>query len=71
MSTAQILLYALALYVAAGLCVAAAFVSAGVTRVLPGPPMSFTPGARLLLFPGAAALWPYVLVRWLRAKHQS
>ena len=30
--------------------------------------MTFTLGARLFLFPGAAALWPYVLLRWLRAK---
>jgi hypothetical protein len=71
-SLAQVLSYALAVYVAAGLCVAAAFVSFGVTHVLPhagSSPMSFTLGARLLLFPGAAALWPYVLLRWLRAGH--
>ena len=24
-------------------------------------------GARILIFPGAAALWPYVLIRWLKA----
>jgi len=24
-------------------------------------------GARIVLFPGAAALWPYVLIRWLRS----
>jgi hypothetical protein len=59
-----LLLYALALYVVAGLCVAAAFVTVGVGRVLPQP-MSFTLGARLLLIPGAAAMWPYVLSRWL------
>ena len=66
MTAAQLLLYALALYVAVGLCTAAAFVTAGVTRVLPHP-MTFTIGARLLLFPGAVALWPYVLLRWLKA----
>jgi hypothetical protein len=27
-----------------------------------------TAGARLLLIPGAAALWPYVLARWLKAR---
>jgi hypothetical protein len=24
-------------------------------------------GARLLMLPGAIALWPYVLIRWIRA----
>jgi hypothetical protein len=59
-------LTALAIYGAVGLCAAAAFVLFGITRVLPHK-MTFTPMARLFLFPGAAALWPYVLLRWLRA----
>ena len=67
MTAGMIFLYALALYVAAGLCTAAAFVTLGVGRVLPHA-MSFTLGARLLLFPGAAALWPYVLLRWIRSR---
>lgn len=57
---------ALALYAAAGVAVAAAFVVFGVTRVLPEP-VPVTVGARILIFPGAAALWPYVLVRWLKS----
>jgi hypothetical protein len=62
----MIVLMALALYAAAGIAVAAAFVAFGVTRVLPEPvPVSV--GARILIFPGAAALWPYVLVRWLKS----
>ena len=64
------LFYAFLLYVAAGLCTAAAFVTVGAARVLPHP-TTFTLGARILLFPGAAALWPYVLMRWLKARHQS
>ena len=60
----MIVVYALALYGALGVVVAIAFVTFGVTRVLP---VSFTPGARIIIFPGAAALWPYVLVRWLKA----
>jgi hypothetical protein len=56
----------LALYTAAGVAVAAAFVMFGVTRVLPEP-MPVTVGARILIFPGAVALWPYVLVRWLKS----
>jgi hypothetical protein len=58
-------LIALAIYAAAGVVVALAFVTFGVTRVL-GEPMPVTLGARVLIFPGAAALWPYVLVRWLK-----
>ncbi len=66
MTFGTLLLYFLALYALAGICVAVAFVSSGVSRVLPQP-MGFTLGARLLLIPGAAALWPYVLARWLNA----
>jgi hypothetical protein len=50
----------------AGIVIAAAFVAFGVTRVLPAP-ATVTLGARFLLFPGAVALWPYVLIRWLRS----
>jgi hypothetical protein len=59
-------LIGLALYAAAGVAVAAAFVVFGVARVLPEP-VPVTVGARILLFPGAAALWPYVLIRWLKS----
>jgi len=55
------------LYVAVGIAVGLAFVTFGVTRVLPEP-APVTVGARVLLFPGAAALWPYVLVRWVKAR---
>jgi hypothetical protein len=58
------LLNLLALYAAIGLATAIVFVLFGITRVQPAP-VSF--GARLLILPGAAALWPYVLVRWLKA----
>jgi hypothetical protein len=62
----MIVVLALALYPAAGTVIAAAFLVFGVTRVLPAP-ASITLGARILLFPGALALWPYVLVRWLKS----
>ena len=61
-----IALIALALYAAAGVVIALAFVIFGVTRVQPEP-LPVTVGARILIFPGAAALWPYVLVRWLKS----
>jgi len=60
------LLTGLVAYGAVGLLAALAFVSFGVTLVLPHPaPVSI--GARILLIPGAAALWPYVLYRWAKA----
>jgi len=58
---AVILLGALLLYIAVGLMIAVAFVVSGVTRVQPAP---VTLGARILLLPGALALWPIVLSRW-------
>ncbi|MEA2874324.1 MAG: hypothetical protein QOH67_4300 [Hyphomicrobiales bacterium] len=58
------LLNALALYAAVGVVTALAFVSFGITRVQPA---SVSLGARILILPGAAALWPYVLTRWLKA----
>ncbi|MET0632727.1 MAG: hypothetical protein ABWY92_17860 [Xanthobacteraceae bacterium] len=60
----MLLWIALALYTVAGVVIALAFVIFGVTRV---QPMPVTIGARILIAPGAAALWPYVLVRWLKS----
>lgn len=59
-----IFLNVLALYAVAGAVTALAFVIFGVTRVQPEP---VSIGARILLFPGAVALWPCVLLRWLRS----
>jgi hypothetical protein len=42
-------------------------VSFGIAQVLPHE-MTATLGARLLIIPGATALWPYVLMRWLRSR---
>jgi hypothetical protein len=64
MSLGTVLLYGLSLYVIMGFCTAMAFVIFGVTRVL-ADAMPVTVGARILLFPGTAAFWPYVLYRWL------
>ena len=62
----MIVLLAVTFYSAAGIVIAAAFLAFGVTRVLPAP-AAVTLGARIMLFPGAVALWPYVLIRWLRS----
>jgi hypothetical protein len=64
---ATILYYCLLLYVAIGLLTAFLFVTLGLARVL-APGTSVTAPARILFIPGAAALWPYVLVRWLTAR---
>jgi hypothetical protein len=55
MTPASLIGCGLALYAAAGLGVGVAFVIAGAPRVLPG----------------AAALWPYVLLRWLRVRDRQ
>ena len=60
------LLYLFALYVLIGLATAVAFVSFGLAQVLPH--MTVSLGARILFIPGATALWPYVLTRWMRAR---
>jgi hypothetical protein len=62
----MILLAGLGLYGLAGLLTAFTFVTKGVTQVLPHP-APVTIGARILLIPAAAALWPYVLYRWRRS----
>jgi hypothetical protein len=58
------LLNTLALYAGVGAVVALAFAAFGVTRVQPA---AMSLGARILIVPGAAALWPYVLWRWIRS----
>jgi hypothetical protein len=66
-ASANVILWIVGLYVAAGLLVALAFVAIGVTRLI-GPDAGHTPvslGARILLIPGAVILWPLVLWRWL------
>lgn len=64
MGVAEIIVAAAALYGAVGLAVALGFVTVGMLRAMPeaGP---VTWGARVLLLPGAAVLWPWVLGRWI------
>jgi hypothetical protein len=62
---AAILVGVLVIYVAIGLLGGLAFVVVGVARVQPAP---VTIGARILLLPGATALWPLVLARWFSAR---
>src|SRR5262249_20691003 len=67
MSAPAVILLIVEIYAAVGVVVALAFVAFGIARVLPDP-MPVTPGARILVVPGAFALWPYGLARWWRAR---
>jgi len=62
-----LLLYAIAAYAVAGIVMAIAFVTIGLGAVLPAGTHVTVP-ARLLFVPGAAALWPVVLCRWLQSR---
>ena len=66
MNWATLILSFAALYAGTGVMVGAAFIAFGVQRVdaaAVGSPWLF----RLLIWPGAAALWPVVAVKWARA----
>ncbi len=59
--------YALAAYAAVGVLFALAFVTVGVNRIDPAASAS-KPGFRVMIFPGVAALWPLLLLRWAGGK---
>lgn len=66
MAWANVIVWVVGVYAAIGVVCGGAFVVRGVGRVdvaAKDAPIGF----RLVVFPGAAALWPWVLVRWLRA----
>ena len=70
MQVAELLVDGLTAYGLAGLVFAVAFVTMGIQRVdsvAEHAPLGF----RLIVLPGAAALWPLLLVRWLRAGQRS
>ena len=70
MHLAEVLVDALTAYGLVGLVFAVAFVTMGIQRVdsvAEHAPLGF----RLIVLPGAAALWPLLLVRWLRAAPRS
>lgn len=67
MMGAQIIVGAGAAYLGLGALFALAFVTVGagrIDRAARGAPWGF----RALIFPGAAALWPVLLVKWVRAR---
>ena len=61
---ATLLVDALYLYCAAGSFFAIAFVTSGVKRI-DSQAIGSGIGFRVLIFPGAAALWPLLLRRWI------
>lgn len=69
-SIAQWLLYLIGVYAGIGLVVAAVFSWRGVARVDPAARGAHW-GFRLLILPGAAALWPLVVRWWVRAARAS
>ena len=66
MTVAEVIVLALSAYLACGLLFGLAFVTAGVGRV-DAAARSTSPGFRLLILPGTAALWPFLAARWVRA----
>jgi hypothetical protein len=70
MSAPDAILLGLTVYAAVGVVTALAFVSIGISQVLPHP-MPATLGARILLLPGSIALWPYILLRWRKARSRA
>ncbi len=64
---AELLVAVVGAYVAAGAVFAVAFVAWGVSRVDPVARHA-TIGFRLIILPGATALWPLLALRWMRAR---
>jgi hypothetical protein len=58
-------LWLLASYAAVGLCFAVAFAAVGAARI-DSNAHGASLGFRLVVLPGATALWPLLLRRWLR-----
>ena len=62
--------YASLAYLALGVVFALAFVARGAARLDPDADGA-TWGFKVLILPGTAALWPLLLVRWMRAWEAS
>jgi hypothetical protein len=70
MQASEFFVGAIAVYGLAGAVFAVAFVLFGIQRideVAEHAPFGF----RLIVMPGAAALWPLLLGRWLRARRRT
>jgi hypothetical protein len=69
MQIASLIVGMAAFYVAAGALVALAFLTSGIERLDPASKNAYS--FRALIFPGLVLLWPYVLVRWMRAARST
>ncbi len=67
MFIAQIITWLLGLYVAVGIVFALFFVTMGAGRMDASVQQS-TRGFRVMIVPGAIALWPLLAWRWLRGE---
>jgi hypothetical protein len=67
MALAEAFVMVLGAYALAGLIFAAAFVIAGVQRI-DAQAHGAGVGFRLLIFPGVAAFWPFLLRRWIQGR---
>ena len=66
MRAAEFLVEVAAAYGLVGVVFALAFVTRGIERI--DPVAKHAPvGFRLIAMPGAAALWPLLLARWIRS----
>jgi hypothetical protein len=64
---AEVFVDGLTAYAALGALFAIAFLIRGVSRVDPHAEGSGI-GFRLIIFPGVAAFWPFLLSRWIRVR---
>jgi hypothetical protein len=62
---AELFVAMLTWYGAAGVVFATAFLTSGVSRI-DAHANGAGVGFRLMIFPGVAALWPFLLSRWIR-----
>ena len=67
MSAAEWFVRGFTLYALAGAAFAVLFLLFGLERIDPVAKGS-SPGFRLLIFPGTAALWPLLLIRWSKSR---
>jgi hypothetical protein len=66
MRAAELFVEVVATYGVVGAVFAVAFATRGIQRI--DPVAEHAPvGFRLIVMPGAAALWPLLLVRWIRS----
>lgn len=69
MTGPELFLVVLAAYAVAGLAFGLCFVTVGVTRLDPAARGTSWP-FRVLVLPGAAALWPLLAMKWARHKQE-